>query len=105
MEYYLFMGHRLARISSDIILGNYEWLDNGEWKENTKWSLALNDARMHYGDYSISDQDHITPEIAEELIQNGTIVLQGDIGYGTTYCEPKTIQLSNWKKTNEQDNK
>jgi hypothetical protein len=98
MEYYLFMGHRLARIASDIGLGSYEWLLNGEWEKNDKLSLALNDARMDYGDYSIGDQDHIKPEMAEELIQNGIAVLQGDIGYGTFYREPTTIQLSNWKK-------
>ena len=102
MEYYLFMGHRLARIASDIGLGSYEWLLNGEWGKNDKLSLALNDARMNYGDYSIGDQDHIKPEIAEELVQNGTIVLQGNVGYGTTYCEPKTIRLSNWKKPTDQ---
>ncbi|MDR2972456.1 MAG: hypothetical protein LBU83_11100 [Bacteroidales bacterium] len=103
MKYYLLMGHRLAR-SKDGSLGNYEWLINGEWKEDTDRSLALNDARVDYGDYSVSDYDDITPEIAEELIQNGTTVLQGYIGYGTTYCEPKTIQLSNWKKPNKQEN-
>lgn len=100
MEYYLFMGHKLARTNTSDI-GQYEWLVNGEWKEDKEKSLALNDARMDYGDYSICSYDHITPEIAETLIQNGTTVLQGNIGYGTNYCEPKTIHLSNWKKPNK----
>ena len=102
MEYYLFMGHRLARIASDIGLGSYEWFLNGEWVENAQLSLALNDARMDYGDYSIGDQDHIKLEIAEELIQNGVTILQGGVGYGTFYREPKTIQLSNWEKPTKQ---
>jgi hypothetical protein len=98
MEYYIFMGHRLAR---STVLFKYEWLVNGVWKEVSQWTLSLNDALMNYGDYSVFDQDHITPEIAELLIQNGTIVLQGDIGFGTVYREPKTIQLSNWKKPDQ----
>jgi hypothetical protein len=96
MEYYIFLGHRLARRTG--FLNKCEWLINGEWKEDRQRTLALNDALMNYGDYSIFDQDRITPEIAEALIQNGTIVLQGDIGFGTIYREPKTIQFSNWKK-------
>ena len=102
MEYYLFMRHRLARRSAPG-LGNYEWFVNGEWKEDTDRSRSLNDARVGYGDYSVFDYDNITPEMAEELLQNGTIVLQGNIGYGTTYCEPKTIHLSNWKKPTKQN--
>jgi hypothetical protein len=99
MEYYIFLGHRLARRTGTGFLNKCEWLINGEWKEDLQRTLALNDALMDYGDYSIFDQDRITPEIAETLIQNGTIVLQGDIGLGTIYREPKTIQLSNWKKS------
>ena len=38
--------------------------------------------------------------MAEVLIQNGTIDLQGDIGYGTHYGQPMTIELSDWKKPN-----
>ena len=100
MEYYLFKNHRLARSNTpDITLDQYEWLVNGEWKEDDeRWSRALNAAMINYGDYSIWDYDHLTPEIAEELIENGTIVLQGNIGYGAFYREPKTIHLSNWKK-------
>jgi len=105
-HYYIFMEHRLARFikhpDQPFTLGEYEWLFNGEWKKDADRSRALNDARMHYGNYSVSDQDHIAPEVAEELIQNGTVVLQGDIGYGTFYREPKTIQLSDWKKPNKQ---
>lgn len=97
MEYFIFCDHRLARQISSF---NYEWLVNGEWQEDTKRTLALNDAIMDYGDYSMSDQDHITTEIAEKLIENGTVILQGDIGYGTFYYEPKTIQLNSWKKPN-----
>ena len=97
MEYYIFCGHSLAR---QIAPFQYEWLINGEWQEDSKKTLALNDAIMDYGDYSVSDQDHIATEIAEELIQNGTVILEGDIGYGTFYYEPKTIQLSNWKNPN-----
>ena len=95
MEYYIFGGHRLARGEA---LSKFEWLINGEWKEDRHWTLALNDAIMGYGDYSVSDQDHIKPEIAEELIRTGTTVLQGDVGFGTFYCEPKIIKMSNWKK-------
>ena len=97
MEYYLFMGHRLAR---RITPSECEWLVNGEWKEDSKRTLALNDALNGYGDYSFGDQDQITQEMAEELIRKGTIVLQGDIGFGTFYREPTTIKLSDWKKSN-----
>jgi len=97
MEYYLFREHRLARSTTSFV---YEWLVNGKWEENRQFSLALTDAMMNYGDYSSFDYDHIKPEIAEEIIQNGTAVLQGDIGFGSIYREPKTIQLSNWKKPN-----
>lgn len=97
MEYYLFMGHRLGRRST---LSKCEWLVNGEWQEDSQKTLALQDALHDYGDYSIGDLDRITQEMAQELIRNGTIVLQGDIGYGTYYREPKTIQLSDWKKSN-----
>jgi hypothetical protein len=95
MEYYIFCGHRLARGKA---LSKFEWLVNGEWEENAQMTLSLNDAIMDYGDYSVSDQDHIKPEIAEELIQTGKTVLQGDVGFGTFYHEPTTIKLSNWKK-------
>ncbi len=95
MEYYLFKQHSLARCIAPL---QYEWLIDGEWTQDSRRTLALNDALMDYGDYSISDQDHITQEIAEKLIQNGITVLQGNVGYGTFYREPKTIQLSNWKK-------
>jgi len=89
------MGHRLARRAAPF---KCEWFVNGEWKEDHQMTKALEDALMDYGDYSIMDQDRITPEMAQELIQNGTILLQGNIGYGTFYHAPKTIQLSNWKK-------
>lgn len=97
MEYYLFMEHRLARRTSSF---KCEWLVNGEWKEDSQRTLALEDALHDFGDYSFGDLDQITQEMAEELIQNGTIVLQGSIGYGTFYHEPKTIHLSNWKESN-----
>lgn len=89
------MGHKLSRRTDHL---KCEWLVNGEWIENSQSTLALEDALHDYGDYSIMDQDHITQEMAEELIQNGTIVLKGDIGYGTFFREPKTIHLSYWKK-------
>jgi len=95
MEYYIFMDHRLARRDSN---SKFEWFINGEWKEDSQKSLALLDAINGFGDYSIGDQDRIGEEMAEELIRNGTIVLKGDIGFGTIYGEPKTIQLSNWRK-------
>ncbi len=95
MEYYIFMDHRLARRDAN---SNFEWFINGEWKEDRQKSLALLDAINGFGDYSIGDQDRIGEEMAEELIRNGTVVLQGDIGYGTFYGEPKTIQLSDWRK-------
>ena len=91
------MGHRLARCTDFF---RCEWLINGEWKEDSQRTLALNDALMGYGDYSVFDQDNITPEIAEELIQTGTTVLQGEVGSGNFYFEPKTIQLSDWEKPN-----
>lgn len=97
MEYYILLGHWLARRTD---FSECEWLINGEWKKDKQLTLRLNDALMDYGDASIFDQEHITPEIAKELIQNGTAILQGDIGYGTFYHEPKKIQLSNWEKTN-----
>jgi hypothetical protein len=97
MEYYIFCGHRLAKRSKSF---KCDWFVNGEWEENRQWTLALEDALHDYGDYSFGDQDQITMEIAEELIHNGTIVLQGNIGYGTTYFTPKTIELSDWKKPN-----
>ena len=96
MHYYLFMGHLLARRTAPF---SCEWFVNGEWKEDSQRTLALEDALNDYGDYSIGDQDQITQEMASALIQNGTIVLQGNIGYGICYHEPKTIQLSNWKKS------
>ncbi|GHV66041.1 hypothetical protein FACS1894199_08520 [Bacteroidia bacterium] len=43
--------------------------DNGEWQKDSIRTLVLNDATMDYDDYSLSDYDHITTEIAEELIQ------------------------------------
>ncbi len=97
MQYYIFTGHRLARRTASF---EYEWLVYGEWKEDDKRTLALKDAMNDYGDYSLMDQDQITPEMAEELIQNGTIVLHGNIGYGTSYGESTTIKLSEWKKPN-----
>lgn len=95
MDYYIFCEHKLARRAKPF---KYEWLVNGEWKEDRLSSLALEDSLHDYGDYSFGDQDQITEVMAIELIQNGTIVLQGDIGYGTTYYKPKTVQLSHWKK-------
>jgi len=92
MEYFLFKECRLARNKTGLI-GKYEWLIDGVWKEDDMLSLALNDARMDYGGYSVFDYEHIKPEIAEELIQKGTAVLQGDACYGTFYREPKKIQL------------
>jgi hypothetical protein len=97
MEYYLFMGHRLARRSTP---SKCEWIVNGEWTEDSQKTVAQQDALHDYGDSSIGDQDQITQEMAQELIRNGKIVLQGEIGYGTYYLETKTIQLSNWKKSN-----
>lgn len=96
MKYYLFMDHSLARRITPF---QCEWLVNGEWKEDSQKTLSLEDALNGYGDYSFGDQDQITQEMAEELIQKGTLVLQGNIGYGTFYNEPKIIQLSNWKKS------
>lgn len=97
MENLIFVGHRLAR---RITPYECEWLVKGEWKEDSKMTLALNDALNGYGNYSYGDQDQITEEMAEELILKGTIILQGDIGYGTFYNKPTIIQLSNWRKTN-----
>jgi hypothetical protein len=37
-----------------------------------------------------------------ERFLNGTIVPQGDIGHGTFYYTPTTIQLTNWKSPNKQ---
>lgn len=98
MDYYIFMDHSLARCITPF---NFEWLINGEWKLDSKKSLALLDALNDYGDYSIGDQDRITEEMAEELIRNGSIILQGNIGFGTFYGGPKKIQLNNWKKSNK----
>lgn len=95
MEYFILTGNRLARRSASF---KYEWYVNGEWKEDNQKTLALKDALYDYGDYSFGDQDQISQEMAKELIQNGTIVLQGEIGFGTCYIEPKTIRLSDWKK-------
>lgn len=89
------MDHRLARLKNSY---DYEWLINGEWKEDFKKTRNLMDAINGYGDYSFGDQDQITEAAAEELIQNGTITLLGDIGFGTSYGQPKTIILSDWKK-------
>jgi hypothetical protein len=57
-------------------------------------SRTLNDSRVGYGDCSVFDYEDITTEIAEELIQNGTTILQ-------VYNPPKRIHLSNWKKLTE----
>jgi len=95
MEYYIFCRHRLARRRAAF---QAEWLLQGEWKEDRQMTLALEDALHDYGDYSAGDQDRIPEEMARILAQNGSIVLQGDIGFGTTYYEPLTIQLSDWKK-------
>lgn len=97
MEYYILFGHRLAR---RINFSECEWLVEGEWIKDKLLTLRLNDALMDFGSASVFDQDHIMPEIAEELIQNGTTVLQGNIGYGTFYRKPKIIKLSNWKRLN-----
>ena len=97
MLYYIFTGNRLARRTASF---KCEWLVYGEWKEDDQWTLSLKDAMNDYGDYSLGDQDQITPEMAEELIQNGTIVLEGNIGYGTHYGQPMAIKLSDWKKPN-----
>lgn len=94
MEYFIFMDHRLARRKEEFI---YEWFLHGEWKNDSKKTRALMDAINGWGDYSIGDQDQITEEAAEELIRSGTIILQGDIGFGTYYKEPKTINLSDWE--------
>ena len=94
MDYFIFMDHRLARRNSKM---EFEWLLEGEWKKDSKKSLALLDAMNGFGDFSIGDQDQIKDELAEELIKNGTVILHGDIGYGTFYKEPKTIKLSDWK--------
>lgn len=90
MEYYIFMDKKLARRNAELI---FEWFVNGEWKKDSKMSLALLDAINGYGDYSVGDQDQITEEIANELIKNKTVILQGNIGFGTIYGEPKTIHL------------
>jgi hypothetical protein len=96
MEYYIFMDHSLARRDTN---SKFEWLLNCEWKEDSQKSLALLDAINGFGDYSIGDQNRIGEEMAEELIKNGTIVLKGDIGYGTFYGESKKILLSDWRKS------
>ncbi|MFV8838591.1 hypothetical protein [Salinimicrobium soli] len=98
MEYYIFCEYYLARRTDAFIC---EWFINGEWKEDKRRTLALEDALNDYGDYSFMDQDQITEIMATELIQKGTIVLNGDIGYGTTYYEPKKIRLRNWKRPNK----
>jgi hypothetical protein len=95
MKYFIFMDHRLARIKEDYI---YEWFIDGEWIDDDKKTKSLMDAINGWGDYSFGDQDQIKEELAEELIQNGTITLMGDIGFGTIYGQPKIIQLSDWKK-------
>lgn len=96
MEYFIFMDHRLARRKSKY---EYEWLIDGEWKEDFKKTRNLMDAINGYGDYSFGDQDQITEETAEKLIRTGTVILEGDIGFGTFYKEPKTIKLSDWVKS------
>ena len=95
MEYYVLMGCRLARRSAQF---KCEWLINGEWVEDKQRTLALEDALMDYGDFCTWDQDRIPKEMAEELIQNGKIILKGNIGNGAIYLEPKTIELCDWKK-------
>ena len=94
-NYYILMGDMLARRTGQF---QCEWLMNGEWVKSERFTLSLEDSLMDYGNFSIGDNDSITPEMAEKLIENGTIVLQGDIGYGAYYNEPKTIKLSCWKK-------
>jgi len=93
-SYFVFLKCALARRLSQF---NCEWYENGEWVENQRRTLSLEDSLMDYGDWSVGDNDQITPELAEELIQKGTIVLHGNIGYGCTYCEPKTIILGERK--------
>ena len=95
MGYHLFCYCRLARRFASF---KCEWLFHGEWVENKKRTLALEDALMDYGDYSFGDEIELTPEVAEELIQNGTIVLNGNIGNGTYFSAPKTITLCDWEK-------
>lgn len=99
MEFYIFMDHLLARRNSSF---NFEWLINGEWIEDQKKSLALLDAINGFGNYSYGDQDQISEKIAEELIDKGTIILQGDIGFGTFYGQPKKIELSYWRIPNKE---
>ena len=89
------MGHSLARRAAPF---KCEWFVNGEWIDDQEWTLALEDALIDYGAFSVMDADRISLEMAEKLIQNGTIVLKGNIGYGTFYDRPETIQLSNWKR-------
>lgn len=91
MQYFIFMDHMLARRDDEL---KYEWFINGNWSENARMTLNLMDAINGYGDYSIGDQDQITEETAEELIRTGTVILEGDIGYGTFYKEPKIIRLN-----------
>jgi hypothetical protein len=81
MEYYLFMEQILARKSTHTY--KCEWLVNGEWKMDSKMTLALEDALHDYGDYGIGDQDRKDPEMEDELIQNGTIILKEEIDFGT----------------------
>jgi hypothetical protein len=77
-RYYLFTGWR------DPVLGrtvdendpkyndyfrHYEWFIDGIWQKNEELSLALEDARHDYGDYSIGDQRRITEEQANDFIK------------------------------------
>jgi len=94
MGYYLFKECRLARDCGS--LGEYEWLIDGVWERCDRLSLALNDARMDYGGYSVFDYEDIMPEIAVELIQNGTAVLQRNMWGG--YKESKKIQLIDFQR-------
>ena len=104
MRYYLLTLNRLARCTAPCESFEYEWFIDGKWQKNKQWSFSLEDAKHDYGYMSFGDYDLLLPELAEELMQKGTIIVHGDIGNGTTFYQPKKIELLQWKKPVEDDN-
>jgi hypothetical protein len=66
-EYYILCNVKLARRKDRQSL--YEWFKNGDWVENKELSLALCDAQMDYGDYSVGDYEQISYDEAMEKIK------------------------------------
>ncbi|MDR0333692.1 MAG: hypothetical protein LBI15_09535 [Dysgonamonadaceae bacterium] len=70
--------------------------------KNSEWTSYLEDfVNDEYGERTCGDLDRIKTKLAEELIENGTIVLIGDTGMARNIIIRKRFNYIDWKKPNE----